>query len=179
MDNNAKTLKDFSVIMWGLAEEFGGTISKNSMRLKFEALKEYTLEDLRGAATRLMKYRQKSFPAVPTVAEIVDIIESKNTVSLSSRAEIQADLVLRHVANFNPYAEQVDFEDEITKALMSHRWSLKSLSENSLEKDNVWFRKEFIKAYNAYSEAEGKGHLLEINAPDELKQLANNVTKRI
>ena len=37
----------FAQVMYGLAEDFGGTVSDNGLLLRFDALKEYSIKQIR------------------------------------------------------------------------------------------------------------------------------------
>ena len=74
MKNDKETKAIFAKILYAIAEEFGGKISKNNLELKFFALQEYSIEQITQAATRILKYRTKTFPAVPTTKEFIDVI---------------------------------------------------------------------------------------------------------
>ena len=72
MERDKKTLEAFSKIMWGVAEEFGGKISENGMQTKFEALKEFSIQEIQDAGMWILQNRDEKFPPVPTVKEFID-----------------------------------------------------------------------------------------------------------
>lgn len=142
MKDDRETREKFSKIMWGLAEIFGGEISKPSMELRFSALQDFDIDDIEITGIYLLKYRKAKFPAVPTVVEFVELLE-KDVANIDIAAESQADFVLKRVRTGSP----ADFCDPITKKLMENRWTYHIWSKKVLEKDIPWWRKEFVKAY--------------------------------
>ena len=172
-----KDSEKFSVIMFGLSEEYGGNISEHSMDLKFEALKNYSIDQIAKAGTWIMLNREKTFPAVPTVQEFVAAIKLQTPqLSADSIANIQADLVIQYS---NQGKENVTFNDPITQKIMTTRWQYGSWMRDVKTKDLTWFKKEFIEAYKSYSEGvEISGHEF-LEAPEKLQQLANSSLKEI
>ncbi|MHC4397437.1 MAG: hypothetical protein ACYS1A_17490 [Planctomycetota bacterium] len=148
MKDDSETRQKFSEIMWGLADVFGGEISQSGLKVRFAALYEYSINDISSAAAYLLRYRKVKFPAVPTVAEIVEIIEKNN--SPEAVAERQADFVLAHLGS-RSYPQ---YNDDITRKLMSDTWPFGSWSQSVLQKDLGWWRKDFIKAYVDIAERE-------------------------
>ena len=58
-------LDEFEAIMTGFAKEYGTKLSGPGMALKFEALKQYAIEDIRRAVVQIMRTRvYTSFPPV-------------------------------------------------------------------------------------------------------------------
>lgn len=177
MNNTTEEKQKFAAIMWGLAEECGGKISSDGLKIRFAALEDYTLEQISQAATWLVKYREATFPAVPRTKEIVDVIENNGqAIDYKSAAEIQVDIVLKKL-KFEGSCGKCDFEDPITKQLMSVRWPYNSWAATVLEKDLVWFRKEFVEAYQAYMKHEK--HLPLIGAPEKVLSLADTLTEKM
>src|SRR6056297_3909365 len=112
MKNNEKNLQSFSMVMWGVAEEFGGKISDNGMMMRFRALLDYSLPQITAAGSWLLKNREKPFPPVPTTKEFIDairVLEGVVEVSLQSRAQAQIDIVLTKLKRQGRNAT-VDFE---------------------------------------------------------------------
>jgi hypothetical protein len=72
-DNQTNRLR-FTTVMDGMASIYGGVLSKSDMQMRFLCLQEYSLEEIQQAATKLIKKREKNFPAVPTVEEMIDAI---------------------------------------------------------------------------------------------------------
>ena len=82
MNKTKKEFDNFSAIMWGVAEEFGGKISKNGMKLKFKALSEFTIKEIENAGMWIVKNRIETFPAVPLVREFTEAIMTIESMRL-------------------------------------------------------------------------------------------------
>ena len=181
MDDSNK--KQFATLFYGLAEEYGGTITKNGVKLKFEALEKYTINDIVGAANWIIRNRKTTFPAVPTVKEFIDAINfQKNPLSIEDIAEMQAVFVISKI-QVASYIDVV-FEDPITKAIMTDRWPFVSWARNVLESEISWWKKDFIKLYKSYDNHVDAGLLIKdgdkklIPASNLKKLIANNQTEQ-
>lgn len=165
MNNTKEEFALFSTVMWGVAEDFGGKLSKEGLKMRFRALQEYSIDQITAAGTWLLKHREKAFPAVPTTKEFIDAIEGQAgpKVSAKSLAEIQAGQVLAKL-RYHGRAGVADFEDPITQRLMTTRWPYKQWASFVKEDELVWWKKDFIQAYEAYSEQEQA--TLMIQGPD-------------
>lgn len=177
MNNTKEEKQKFATVMWGLAEDFGGKITTEGLKIRFMALEEYTIEQITQAATWLLKHRENTFPAVPTTKEIIDVIENNGAkIDHKTAAEIQVDLVLKKL-KFEGRSGENDFDDPITRQLMTVRWPYNSWAGSVLEKDLVWFRKEFVAAYQAYGENEKQLPLL--GAPEKVVAIAQHLSKKM
>jgi hypothetical protein len=177
MNNTREEKERFATVMWGLAEDFGGKITSEGLKIRFMALEEYTIDQITQAATWLLKYREKTFPAVPTTKEIIGVIQNNGAaIDYKSAAEVQVDVVLKKL-KFEGRTGEIDFDDRITRQLMSVRWPYHSWAASVMEKDLVWFRKEFVEAYQAYGSNEKQLPLL--NAPDNVLSIAQNLSKKM
>lgn len=153
MDDSNK--KQFATLFYGLAEEYGGTITKNGVKLKFEALKKHSIESVVRAANWIVTNRAKTYPPIPTVKEFIDAITAVENPQLSvkSKADLQLDIVLEKLKDEGSRGVN-DFEDPITSKLMTTRWPYNQWASTVLLKEIIWFKKEFIEVYKSYSENE-------------------------
>lgn len=153
MTDNDK--KQFAVIMNGVADNFGGQISKDGLRLRFRALIDLDITQVAKAATFLINNREKDYPPIPTVKEFRGAVESMTgpKISNDAKAEIQVNLVLEKL-KLQGRNSPIDFKDPITKHLMSRRWFYPTWASTVKEADLTWFRKEFKEAYLAFDEQE-------------------------
>ncbi len=165
--NNSDKIK-FGEIMMGLAENFSSTLGDIGLKMRFEVLKGYSIEDIEGAAMVILRTRK--YTSMPTVAEFVDAIDG----DASDLAEIQASLVSRAVSQCGSYNKPA-FEDPITEDIMSTKMNWKDIC-TSTTKDLPFRMREFRQLYKSYNKAVS-GNLLK--APDEIKGLVENLTKRI
>jgi len=139
-------IKKFASIIYGLAEEFGGTVSKSGVRLKFESLKKYSIDDIVKAANWIVNNREEKYPPVPTTKEIISAIGKVNgAIEPKTKAQIQCDIIFKYFNYYGSYCEHV-FKDSITNYLMTSRWTFVQLGLMKQE-DLKWFRRDFVDAY--------------------------------
>jgi hypothetical protein len=146
MTNDDK--QKFAEIMWGLADVFGGEISQSGLKVRFAALYEYRIGDIEAAGAYLLRYRKVKFPAVPTVSEIIEIIEKKDSPDVAAKR--QADFVISQ----RGVVYKPDFDDEITKRLMSETWPYRKWIQTIQDKYMAWWRRDFVAAYVGIAERE-------------------------
>jgi len=188
MKNTKNNLLIFSKVMWGIAEDFGGKISPEGMKMRFKALEEYSINQITASGTWLIKNRQKTFPAVPTTKEFIDVIEGweKPKISTESKAEIQAANVLaclrRWGRNWKP-----EFSDPVTQILMTERWPWYRWALSLKEDQEQWWKKDFMLLYKAYTEEE-KATQMMLEAPviglgkigvSNVKKIASSIARRM
>lgn len=182
MKNNKQDLDLFSTVMWGLAEDFGGKVSDDSLSLRFSALQEYSIEDIAKAGTWLLKHRESTFPAVPTTKEIIDAIRSVSQANPRLKAEIEADKVLSTLKEWGRDADAL-FYDKITMYLMTKRWTFRQLDLMAVDDKGLkWWRKDFVQAYQDIEKNRSSGcDVLPLDQGDNgsLQEIANAAVKRI
>lgn len=171
--------KRFAEIMWGLADNFGASVTKEGLSLRFEALKAYSIEQISRAATRLLIARKETYPPIPKVSEFIEAIENngRQKVEHRQKAEIQANVVLDYLKQYGR-AGHASFEDPITQHLMTTRWKYKSWAATVPESELKWWRKEFIEAYEAFSSAQEAGYK-PIEPPEALRSLADKSIEKV
>jgi len=135
---------------WGLA--LGAMAEIYSRELTTTALKVYysifnkngfTAEQVEKAIEYLLETRVYS--NMPTPAEFISAIKGK----VEQKAAEQAEIALRMVTG-----GVMDFEDPITKHLMQGRWEVSKLRKTLLEKNEVFFIKEFKERYISIQSSE-------------------------
>lgn len=138
--------KQFALVMYGLAGNFGGKLSNDDLKLRFKALIEYSIKDINSAGTWLLKNRENTFPAVPTTKEIIGAIDKTHgKLENKETAEIEADKILRLLKQWGRECG-TRFKNIVTDYLMTYRWNFQYIGGLS-EKDLKWWRKDFIEAY--------------------------------
>ena len=168
MNDNDK--KQFAEIMYGLAEAYpNASISKSWLRLYFEALGAYTVEDIKQAAISLLQTR--TYPTMPTIAEIIQHTPGQKQITAQSKAQIEADKIISHL-NMYGSTRLPEFTDPITEHLMTGHWPYQNWASKVLESELKWWTKEFCEAYQSYDEA---GHVLQIEAPEKVLKLTDNI----
>ncbi len=178
MDDNDK--KEFAAIMVGLAEEMGGTLSETGLKLKWNALNKYTLDEFSQGVSYLIENRETTYPPVPRTKEIIDAIKivnnPVNVISIEALAEIQANEVLGF---FKYYGSQKapNFNDPLTQRLMTQTWPYNSWGKSLTEKEKPRWRKDFIKAYTVIAKTARDCERLNIS--ETFCQLTTNMIKKI
>jgi len=154
MESTLEIKKKFATVMWGVAEEWGGKISKSGLEMRFLSLKKYSIDQITQAGSWLLENRKEKYPAVPTTKEFIDAIRSAQgeLVDPKMKAQSQCDIVFKY---FDYYGSHCDhrFKDSITRYLMENRWSFRKLGVMRVD-DLKWFRKEFVEAYQDCSREE-------------------------
>ncbi|NWH06850.1 hypothetical protein [Desulfobacter latus] len=164
--------KRFGEIMFGLAENYPGTnLSTNGLMMRFEAMKEFSIDQVGQAATKLLKTHR--FNTMPTVGDFISTIDAASgNIPVEDRAEIEANKVLDHLHRHGKGVIP-EFEDPITKHLMSTRWRYGSWASHVVEDELKWWHKDFVRAYRAHAVGAGVMNCL----PDlsGLKQLTGKI----
>lgn len=156
---------EFSKIMAGLAENFSSELTENGLSMRFEALKEYSITQIRQSAMVILKTRK--FTTMPTVADFIEAIEG-NKYDL---ADIQKGIVMGAINRYHPNQK---FSDPITQVVVDQIGWGRIGQANKAE--IPFILKDFKELYITYKKAES-GHILA--APDRFKKIANNSTKAI
>ena len=171
-----KDRERFSKIMFALAENYPGTqLSTIGLRMRFEALKEYSIEQISEAGIMLMKTHR--FNSMPTVGDFIAVIEkARGKISIEAQAGLQANEVLTYFRKFGRTITPL-FEDAITRHLMNTRWRYRQWAATVLESDLKWWRKEFTETYMAHAAGIDSG--LFLPAGEKLRKIAQGVTMAI
>ena len=114
MENRDK--QAFAEMMVALAENYGQTVTKAGMALRFEALREFAVADVQRAAMSLI--RSRKYTSMPTVA---DFLEHLGGGSVEDKAEAAAAKALRAVSEVGRYAS-VAFDDPVLMAVIEGSW---------------------------------------------------------
>ena len=136
----------FAEMMVALAENYGQTVTKAGMALRFDALREYDITDVRRAAMSLL--RSRKYTSMPTVA---DFLEHMGGGSAEDKAEAAAGKALRAVAEAGRYAS-VTFDDPVLMAVIENAWGGWPEFCAACSGPEVKFvRRELAKTYASYA----------------------------
>ena len=136
--------QQFGTIMVGLAENFDTSLSAPGVKMRFEALKGYSIEEIEQASYSLLRTRK--FTKMPTVAEIEEHIQGG---SIEDQAQVESSKVLKAIGEQGRYASVV-FDDPVTQAVIQfHYDGWPNICSQEL-KDRRFFLQEFQKAYASY-----------------------------
>ena len=142
-----KDAKEFSDIMLAIADNYpGATFSSAGLKLRFEALKEFSIDQISEAAVKLIK--DHKYNTMPTTADIIEAMGGRITVE--DRAEIEAGKVLDHLRKYGKGVIP-EFEDPVTQYLMSTRWRYYSWAARVADSDLKWWFRDFVRAYKAHT----------------------------
>lgn len=136
----------FEAIMQGLAENFSATLSTNGIAMRFEALRKFSIEQVRDAALAMVATQK--FKAMPTIADFVEYFQGGSADDIAQyQASIVWDAVKKYGGN-----RTVCFDDPITQAVIVRAFGgwQKMCSELQVDQQK-WFIKDFVKAYGAFA----------------------------
>lgn len=138
--------KRFRYIMEGLAEDKGVQLSASGIGMKFEALKQFSIEDINRAALSMMG--AKKYATMPAVSDFLDYLGGG---SVDDRAEIEASKVWKAIAQVGGYSAVV-FDDAVTQAVIQHAFGgWPKLCEETMVDQQKWFMRDFVKFYGSFS----------------------------
>lgn len=139
--------KPFSVLIQGVAECYGQSLSAQGIALRFKVLEHCDFSEVQKAALSIMATRK--YTSMPTPA---DFLEHISGGSAEDKAEVEAGKVLAAIGKHGSYTSVV-FDDH-------GGWS-KLCADCGVEESENWFRKNFAKVWAAYSRQGVKltGHL--------------------
>ena len=165
-------LKRFTEIMMAIAENYPGTtFTSNGLKLRFEALRDFSIDQVSEAAVKLI--RTHRYNSMPTTADIIDTIEgAPGRISAKDRAEIEAGKIIDHLYRHGK-GTIPEFEDPITRHLMTTRWRYGPWAAYVVEDDLKWWSRDFVRAYRAH--VAGVGVMDSLPDLPGLKQLAGQI----
>jgi hypothetical protein len=156
MNNNDK--KQFMTIIYGLADNFRDTVTKEGLAFRFNALKEYPIEKIQEAAMQIVKTRK--YTKFPTIAEFIHAIEGDPTELNHVMAELQAidviDAVKRYGSYNPPKFKSSTTQDIVDRLGWGYICSIK-------EKDIPFFIKDFKELYLNFSRYGDVSNQIECN----------------
>jgi len=138
-------LQRFSTVMIGLAENFNATVSEIGVQMRYEALKDFDIEDIEAAAQSLLLTRK--YTNMPTVAELKEHIQGG---SIEDKAQVESSKVLTAISERGRYASVV-FDDPITQAVIQQHYMGWPAICNQEIKDRRFFLQEFQRAYASFA----------------------------
>ena len=165
-----KDFNEFCKIMYLLAENFSATVTKDGLKFRFAALKDYPIEKIKAASMQITRTRK--YTKMPTVADFVEAIEGDQSSIEEDRAEIQSMAVISEIKRVG-YMGTPKFDDPVTARICSsiYRWSYLCQMP---EAETSFFVRDFKAAYLANSR-EDKRLELGIDIDPEVKQLCQKI----
>ena len=144
-----KDLTKFAEIMAAMAENYpGACLTGSGLDMRFEALKEFSIDQVEKAAIKLIKTRR--YNSMPTTSDMITAMDGVHgQLDVDQLAEIEAGKVLGHLRCFGKNVSPC-FDDPITNQLMTSRWRYYSWASTVKESDLKWWKMDFIRSYIAH-----------------------------
>ena len=130
-----------------MGENFNAKITKEGLKIRFLALSEYSIDQIKEACVRLIK--ERVFSGMPTTAEIINAMRT-STPQLPDIAQLRVFEIIGQIRAVGSYGTP-KWEDPIVGDLLKRRWSWHSLC-GMTEEEHKWWAKEFIEAYRVMAE---------------------------
>lgn len=169
--NNLEDKKKFAEIMYALAENYGAELTKPGLLLRFEALKGFSINEIRQAAVKIM--RTRAYLKMPTVADFMAYLSPESNLAIDDRAQNECGKIIENL-KFYGATRPPEGLDEIATHLMARRWPYRNWARTVAESELQWWEKQFREAYRALASAGGYS-AGQIEAPKELKRLIEGV----
>lgn len=158
-------------ILFGLAGNFGDTVDKYTINIWCKAFRDdgVSIDQIRKAAGQILRKRKIS--KMPTYAEFIEYIHGDSKDKAQRQADTVLDFLRRNGAKGEP-----KFDDPVTAYLMSVRWQYQQWASSLKESEVVWWRKEFIEAYQSYAKnPEAIPTDRQLEGSEKVKQLAAGI----
>lgn len=172
MNNNDK--RDFLSIMNAMAENFNAKLTKEGLRVRFVALSEFTIDQVREACMELIKTRV--YPGMPTTGEIRAAM-ALNVPQKEDVAQERINEIMGQIRQVGSYGSP-KWKDPIVADLLQRRWSWSQLCAMT-EEELKWWAKEFVEVYISLAGSEQYKQIDNGNTPEKVKQLINSVGLRV
>ena len=163
MDNRDKI--KFLDAMNGLADIFSASLTEVGLKMRFDALNQYSIEQVTEAATIIVRTRK--YTTMPVPADFIEAINGNP----DEIADIQKAVVMEAYNRYNPRQK---FKDPITQGVIDKiGWA----KLGQVNKSEVPFLlNDFRNMYKSFNTSISREL---ISAPDRFQKLANSATKRI
>lgn len=151
--------KEFAMVIGSLAAAFDKEIDSALMRGMWMGLSDLTIDQIRFAATRVLKELQ----FFPKPAEIRKLAGEQGG---KQQAVLAWEIVIKQIASKGSYG--VPEYDEATRRVVKSFGGWKHLCSLNADELNTWTRKRFEEDYQTYVEAEQRNNLLTMPMKKEL-----------
>jgi hypothetical protein len=147
---NDSDKKEFAKIFVAMGENFNATVTKEGLKIRFEALKEFSIDQVRQACIELVKNRV--YPGMPVSGEIRAAIVGgsggDNSQKIEDIAQQRVNEIMGQIRTVGSYGSPT-WSDPVVSDLLSRRWNWQSLCAMT-ETELKWWAKEFIEAYKSH-----------------------------
>ena len=162
----------FAQIMLGMADNFRDTVTKEGMALRFDVLKEFSIQQVEAAARKILLTRK--YTKMPPVAEFIEAIQGQ-APAVEDKALVMANEIVSHLKRFGSGVSPTLDHDPTAKRLMATRWPYRQWASSVLDSELKWWIKEFCAAYRAEAIVER----IEIEGPAAMKQIAGSLFEKV
>ncbi len=144
MDDSDK--KDFAVLFYGTGELYDKPVTKNLLQLYFNALKNYSIEDVTaGVSKHALDPKHGTF--FPKPADIVRHLQT-GQLSVEEKAELSWAQLEREIRVTGAWGK-LELDDKQGLAALKSFCSWKDLCAMNVDR-MTWAKKEFISMYSTY-----------------------------
>ena len=135
----------FTAAMKALAVNASVEITKDTLRLYFEALKDFDISEIEiGTHKLLLEWEYNRMPPLSALVKKIQGSQPK----IEDRALVEANKILDHL-RLHGAGVWPDLSDPVTRQLMTTRWHYLTWAAQCVESENHWWVKEFCEAYRS------------------------------
>ena len=135
----------FTAAMKALAVNASVEITKDTLRLYFEALKDFDISEIETGTHKLLL--EWEYNRMPPLSALVKKIQGEPP-KIEDRALCEANKILDHL-RVHGAGVWPEMSDPITRQLMTTRWHYPTWAGQCVESENHWWAKEFCEAYRS------------------------------
>jgi hypothetical protein len=135
----------FTAAMKALAVNASVEITKDTLRLYFEALKDFDISEIEIGTHKLLL--EWEYNRMPPLSALVKKIQGEQP-KIEDRALCEANKILDHL-RVHGAGVCPEMSDPITRQLMTTRWHYQTWAGQCVESENHWWVKEFVEAYRS------------------------------
>jgi hypothetical protein len=135
----------FTAAMKALAVNASIEITKDTLRLYFEALKDFDISEIEAGTHKLLL--EWEYNRMPPLSALVKKIQGSQP-KIEDRALVEANKILDHL-RLHGAGVWPDLSDPVTRQLMTTRWHYLTWAAQCVESENHWWVKEFCEAYRS------------------------------
>lgn len=152
MNENDKT--KFRQIMTSVAELYEKSLNVNLLAMYFNALKEFSIQDVERAFNEHVKSPDTASSFFPKPGDLVRKLigtDKQNEQGIADRAELAWACIMAELVRIGPY-ENLEIDDRQAMAAVRAIGGWKSLATKTYDELN-WIKKEFFSSYSCYERA--------------------------
>lgn len=165
--------KKFREMITVICERYEKEPSELLTKMIWKTLKKYSDNDCIAAFNHVFRYGKFFKDIVP---DLLDFLEKLNPApEIQDIATIEADKIISHL-KFYGASKLPQIDNPVSKYLMKNRWNYRKWAANILEKEIVWWKKEFIESFKSFQKVE---NLELIEKSNKALGLLDNILKKV